>query len=160
MLQHITPLKPNGSPKFEQIADQIVRLIQDKIAAPGMAVPTIEQMAEHLGVNRNTAAHAYGALKTRGITEFHPGRGTVIAKNVFTKRLMALSLKEIEAEVKDVLERAARRGVDPDVIRALYFRCFDQTFKQRRQRRAAVPAPPSRRRATDTAAKTRKRARS
>jgi DNA-binding transcriptional MocR family regulator len=65
------------------LADQIVARLQGAIgsgaAAPGARLPSIRALAERLGVNRNTVAHAFRELAEKGYVETRFGGGSIVA---------------------------------------------------------------------------------
>lgn len=68
MTQHIT-----GTTAAE-IAESVRTLVDRGTLLPGTALPPVRTLAEHLGVNRNTAVAAYRLLSQAGVTSSH-GRG-------------------------------------------------------------------------------------
>ena len=67
-------------PMFEQIADQIQRLIISESLRPGDRLPSERRLAERLSVSRSVIREAIGALKARGLLEARPGSGTYIQR--------------------------------------------------------------------------------
>ncbi len=69
-------LDPAGSPVYQQIAAQI-RAARDRgELVPGVALPSVRDLAEQLGVNRNTVAHAYALLRAAGVVAGRAGQGS------------------------------------------------------------------------------------
>jgi GntR family transcriptional regulator len=66
----------------EPVYEQIVRQIQDRVAAgelaPGTPLPTVRQLAGDLQLNRNTVARAYKQLEDRGVILTAGRKGTFV----------------------------------------------------------------------------------
>lgn len=63
--------------KHEEVRDYIERMILDGTIAPGDALPGEMELADTLGVSRNTVRHALMQLGERYRIERKPGRGTI-----------------------------------------------------------------------------------
>jgi len=61
-----------------QIEEQIERLIQERLLAPGVKLPATRELAGALGVNRATVALAYEELVAAGLARAHVGQGTFV----------------------------------------------------------------------------------
>ena len=68
----------SGIPLYEQIAHQVLELIEDGVLKPGDQLPTTRELAVKLGVNFNTVARAYRMLDQGEIISTQHGRGTFI----------------------------------------------------------------------------------
>lgn len=71
--------KQDGTPIYLQLKRQIERLIRAGIWEKGHRLPTERELAESLGISRNTVSLAYNELKEEGILSSHQGRGTFVA---------------------------------------------------------------------------------
>ena len=65
-------------PAHEQIYHQVRAAILAGHWPPGTALPTVRDLAAHLGVHFNTVARAYRRLAREGWVTSRPGRGTVV----------------------------------------------------------------------------------
>ena len=54
------------NPVYEQVADQVRRLVASGALGAGTALPSVRQLAGDLGVNLNTIARAYRLLEGEG----------------------------------------------------------------------------------------------
>jgi DNA-binding transcriptional regulator YhcF (GntR family) len=68
-----------GVPLVTQIRDQILSAISTGDLPPGERLPTVRQLAEFLGINRNTVAQAYRLLEYDGHVITRAGGGTIVA---------------------------------------------------------------------------------
>ena len=98
----ITVLTTSPEPVYEQI----VRQIQDRIAAgelkPGAPLPTVRQLAGDLQLNRNTVARAYKQLEDRGVILTAGRKGTFVRDN---------ASREVERVKSNRAERSVRHLV-------------------------------------------------
>jgi DNA-binding transcriptional regulator YhcF (GntR family) len=67
------------APVYEQIADQVRRLVASGALEPGTALPSVRQLAGDLGVNLNTIARAYRLLEGEGFLVIRDRAGVVVA---------------------------------------------------------------------------------
>jgi len=94
-------------PLHERVAAAVRRSISVGAVAPGDALPTALQVADALGVHRNTVLRAYRALRDEGTIELRAGRGARVRRAVSTREVLR---EEIDA----LLRAAARQGLDAD----------------------------------------------
>jgi GntR family transcriptional regulator len=66
-------------PVYEQVADQIRRVIAAGGITPGKALPSVRQLAQDLGVNLNTVARAYRLLEAEGFLVIRDRAGVTVA---------------------------------------------------------------------------------
>jgi GntR family transcriptional regulator len=99
-------------PLHERIAAAVRRAITEGLVGPGDALPTALQVADALGVHRNTVLRAYRALRDEGTIELRAGRGAHV------RRAAPRELALVE-EVDALLRAAAREGLDGDDVVAL-----------------------------------------
>jgi len=117
--------------RYQQVVDELQRLIQEGEIRPGDFLLPERQLAERLGVSRTTVREGITALATRGIVAFAPNGGAYVREaglsDYVTPLLSsALFLEEGVAhlmEVRKVLEAEAARlaatRADPLQLRAI-----------------------------------------
>jgi GntR family transcriptional regulator len=66
-------------PVYEQVADQVRRLVASGALGPGTALPSVRQLAGDLGVNLNTIARAYRLLESEGFLVIRDRAGVTVA---------------------------------------------------------------------------------
>ncbi len=71
--------RDSASPLYRQVCDQIRAWIASGELAPGEKLPPSRDLAETLGINRNTIASAYDELAKAGDVRSHVGQGTFVA---------------------------------------------------------------------------------
>ena len=68
-------------PVYEQIIDQLERLVLAGVIKPGEQIPSVRSLSVQLSINPNTIQKAYAELDRRGILCSVPGRGCYISEN-------------------------------------------------------------------------------
>lgn len=100
----------------------IVSYVLDHLASglypPGSRLPTSRELADELGVHRNTAAKAYKSLSELGLITTTPGRGTFAAARVDLDR-HRLHAQQISDRLADGILRARRGNIAEDDLRLL-----------------------------------------
>ena len=66
-------------PVYEQICEQVVRMVVAETMPPGTRMPTIRQLASDLQLAKGTVAKAYAQLEGAGVLESFGHRGTFVA---------------------------------------------------------------------------------
>ena len=67
------------APIYKQIVEQVKRLIAIDRLNPGDRMPTVRQLAQHLGISQGTVVRAYIELGQEGIIHSRRSRGTVVS---------------------------------------------------------------------------------
>jgi DNA-binding transcriptional regulator YhcF (GntR family) len=65
-------------PVYQQITEEVKRLIDDGQLKPGDQIPSVRDMASWLQLNPSTVARAYHDLKLCGVVATSRRRGTII----------------------------------------------------------------------------------
>ncbi|HOO96913.1 MAG TPA: PLP-dependent aminotransferase family protein [Caldisericia bacterium] len=74
--------RKSGKKLSDQVVDGIMKLVADGFLPLGSQLPSTRDLANSLGVNRNTVVAAYDLLVEKGITEAKVGLGTVVIRDV------------------------------------------------------------------------------
>jgi DNA-binding transcriptional regulator YhcF (GntR family) len=77
MLLVVDPSVP--LPVYEQIREQIVRMIASGTLRPGHRLPTIRQLATDLGLAKGTVARAYELLESDSVIETLGRKGSFVS---------------------------------------------------------------------------------
>ena len=84
-------------PIYEQIMDNLRRLIISGGVAPGERLPSVRELAAQLAINPNTIQRAYRELENQGYLVTLPGKGTFAAENLsLESRRMELLWQQLE----------------------------------------------------------------
>ncbi|WP_313614573.1 PLP-dependent aminotransferase family protein, partial [Rhizobium sp.] len=76
MLKWLPELRPDGKPRYLQIADAIELAIKRGDIAAGDRLPPQRRLAERLKIDFTTVSRAYTEAHSRRLVESHVGRGT------------------------------------------------------------------------------------
>lgn len=93
-------------PVAQQIKAQIRALIAMGELAPSARLPTVNELAGYLRINRNTVASAYQQLESEGLVDSVVGRGTFVADSEVVRR------ERQKRELFDLAERSIQRAFD------------------------------------------------
>jgi DNA-binding transcriptional regulator YhcF (GntR family) len=69
-----------GRPLFDQLRNQVIEAIRAGTLPPGARLPTVRELAVHLGLAVNTVARAYRELEAAGVVETRGRFGTFVAR--------------------------------------------------------------------------------
>lgn len=69
-------------PIYRQLTDGIRMAVQKEALQPGQRLPTVQELADRLGVARGTVKRAYDELERCGLVEKTQGRGTFISSRL------------------------------------------------------------------------------
>jgi GntR family transcriptional regulator len=94
-------------PIVDQLRDQMVAAISTGELRPGDRLPPIRQLAQFLGINRNTVAQAYRLLEQQGYLVTKAGGGTSIARSTPTTDDRRQVLRNL---VRSAIAEAAAAG--------------------------------------------------
>ena len=113
-------------PLYEQIAHQVLGLIDSGELEPGDQLPTTRELAVQLGVNFNTVARAYRMLDQGEIISTQHGRGTFILEQKDKRRTKKHKTEDIEDLTKFYIRKATYLGFRPEEIRS----CFEDMVEK------------------------------
>lgn len=121
-------------PIYEQITNNLRRLIASGGIAPGERLPSVRELATRLTINPNTIQRAYRQLEQEGYIVSLPGKGCFAAEGSTLRqdrlRMLWLQLETAAAELRlagvsqqelisHLTERSPADDPDPDADQAL-----------------------------------------
>ena len=121
-------------PIYEQITNNLRRLIASGGIAPGERLPSVRELATRLTINPNTIQRAYRQLEQEGYIVSLPGKGCFAAEGSAPRqdrlRMLWLQLEAAAAElhlagvsqqelISHLTERSPADDPDPDADQAL-----------------------------------------
>lgn len=121
-------------PIYEQITNNLRRLIASGGIAPGERLPSVRELATRLTINPNTIQRAYRQLEQEGYIVSLPGKGCFAAEGSAPRqdrlRMLWLQLEAAAAELRlagisqqelisHLTERSPADYPDPDADQAL-----------------------------------------
>ena len=98
-------------PIYEQLTENIRRLVLQGVLQPHEQLPSVRALAVELAINPNTIQKAYAELERQGITYSLPGRGSFVSDNV-----TELSRAQL-AQTADALRTAMKAANDAGMTR-------------------------------------------
>jgi GntR family transcriptional regulator len=96
---------------YEQVAAEIRRAIADGEAAPGERLPSAIDLADVIGVNKNTVTRALHILRDEGLLDFTRGRGIRVVASP--------SKSNLQTRINDLLDYARRQGYRGEEVVAI-----------------------------------------
>lgn len=110
----------SGLPIYEQIVEQVRRMVVSGMLKPGDQLPTVRQLATELRVNFNTVARAYRILDESGLISTQQGRGTYIWEKPAGEVSQTLRQRALQALAQRYLEEGTQLGFGfPDLVAAI-----------------------------------------
>ena len=103
--------KDEAVPLYDQVAAEIRRAIADGEAARGERLPPAIDLADVLGVNKNTVIRALHLLRDEGLLDFTRGRGVRV---VGTPEKSAVLVR-----INELLDYARQQGYRRDEVVAI-----------------------------------------
>ncbi len=109
-------------PVYQQVADQVRRLVALGELAPGSALPSVRQLAGDLGVNLNTVARAYRLLEAEGFLVIRDRSGVIVAPPA--RQIEHSARDKLIDELRATLARLRQAGMTADELTSLVQREF------------------------------------
>ncbi|MBU2664549.1 GntR family transcriptional regulator [Actinoplanes bogorensis] len=106
-MSELTVDSASATPVYRQIVEQVRYLVEGGGLRPGDRLPPVRQLADNLGVNRNTVAKAYAMLREARLIETRGASGTAIA----------LQLPRPRADLREAVLEAVRGGMTAEEVR-------------------------------------------
>ena len=102
-------LNPHAStPIYQQLVDQVRRLVAGGQLAPGAELPSVRDMAQEHTVHPMTISKAYSLLEAEGLLERQRGKPMRVAPLKKNQASTAARLKQIEPQL-DALALSVRQ---------------------------------------------------
>ncbi|MBQ2603645.1 MAG: GntR family transcriptional regulator [Acutalibacteraceae bacterium] len=103
-------------PIYEQLYNNVIRLIGMEVLHPHDKLPTVRALAGELGINPNTVSKAYQMLEQNGYLYSAVGKGSFVSDNV-----SAIDGKknEVKNQLSEVVKAASNAGITKHEIIAI-----------------------------------------
>lgn len=108
-----------STPIFAQLIDQIKRAVLNGTLTPGVALPSIRQLANDLEVNHNTVAKAYRLLERDAVIQTRGYRGTFIHPDAKVNSALDLN-EQVTSKLSDTVKALREMGVTDSEIRIAF----------------------------------------
>lgn len=105
---------------YIQLCNQIIFGIASSDIREGDNLPSVRELAEHVGINMHTVNKAYTILKQEGYVKLDRRKGAVIAVNCDKLKAM----EELAMEMRVILAKAVCKNIAPDEIHAIVEEIF------------------------------------
>jgi GntR family transcriptional regulator len=105
----------SSHPVYLQIEEQVRFMIESGQLSPGSKLPSAQQLADNLSINRNTVLSAYAELARAGHVYFLPGRGTFVASQA-PQAVFSPAVGEFLEAIAGPLQRVLQAGARPDEL--------------------------------------------
>ena len=106
-------------PIYEQIVDQIKKLIRKGELKANDSLPSVRALSRELKISALTVKKAYDHLESEGFTVTVHGKGTYVAA-VNAELLLAEQKKELEADLERAIQKGRRCGISDEDIKSLF----------------------------------------
>lgn len=106
-------------PIYEQIVDQIKKLIRNGDLKENDNLPSVRTLSKELRISALTAKKAYDTLENEGFVITVHGKGTYVAATN-TELLLEEQKKELEADLEQAILKGRRCGISDEDIRSLF----------------------------------------
>jgi len=101
-------------PVYEQVADQVRRLVASGALGAGTSLPSVRQLAGDLGVNLNTIARAYRLLEGEGFLVIRDRAGVTVAAPA--KKIEHTARARLLDQMRAILLRLRQAGMASDEL--------------------------------------------
>lgn len=113
--------KTSDSPKYRQVVDNIIEIIDKGILKRGQQLPSIAELATSQKTAKVTIAKAYDILREDGLIFSRHGKGFYIATNETKVRLNIFVLFDTFNAYKEVLYRAFQATLPANTRYNIFF---------------------------------------
>jgi GntR family transcriptional regulator len=110
-------LNPHSSvPIYQQLIDQVRRLVAGGQLAPGAELPSVREMAHEHTVHPMTISKAYSLLESEGVLERHRGKPMRVAALRRNQSSVAARLKQLEPQLAALALSARQLELSADEV--------------------------------------------
>lgn len=121
--------KKNGIPLYLQIKYQIKKLLKEGSLKEKEQLPTERELAETLGISRNTVSMAYKELDLEDIISSIPGRGTFISQK--NSDNIKLTEENVQAKLTEIIDLAINEALELNFELDEFKQLMDQRIKEK-----------------------------
>ena len=107
---------------YMQLRNQIILGIATDQIQEGESLPSVRQMADHIGINMHTVNKAYSVLRQEGILKLDRRKGAVIC--IDADKILAL--RELKDELRVALAKGWCKNISKEEIHALIDEIFEE----------------------------------
>lgn len=107
---------------YIQLRNQIILGIATSTIREGDALPSVRQLADHIGINMHTVNKAYTVLKQEGFIQLDRRKGAVICIDV--NKLQAM--EDMKRQLRVMLAKASCKNITKDEVHELVDEIFEE----------------------------------
>lgn len=107
---------------YLQLRNQIIMGIATMELKEGDSLPSVRQLAEHIGINMHTVNKAYTVLKQEGFVKVDRRRGAVIAIDL--DRLKAM--QDLKQDLLVALAKSSCKGISRQAVHELIDKIYSE----------------------------------
>lgn len=100
---------------YLQLRNQIIMGIATMELREGDSLPSVRQLAEHIGINMHTVNKAYAVLKQEGFVQIDRRRGAIIAIDLDKMK----AVKELKNDLLVALAKSSCKGISRQEVHQL-----------------------------------------
>ena len=92
-------------PIYEQLTENVKRLIIQGVLTPGEQLPSVRSLAQELTINPNTIQKAYRELEREGYVISRPGKGSFVndMPDMMNDERISTLTEEVERLIKELV---------------------------------------------------------
>ena len=113
----------DSRPIYEQIRDELRRLVLTGALGAGEKLPSVRELASGLAINPNTIQRAYRALESEGFIYSVAGRGSFVAD---TPPVDSARKTQLLAQLRDTARELRILGMTEAELLAVIRGCMEQ----------------------------------
>ena len=107
---------------YVQLRNQIVLGIATNQYREGESLPSVRQLAEHIGINMHTVNKAYQVLKQEGFIRLDKRSGAV----VFLEEDKSRAIREMRKNLQVILAKAVCKNISRTEVHQIVDKIFDE----------------------------------
>lgn len=105
----------SSAPAYRQLMTQVQYYVASGAVRVGDKLPSIRELARHLGVNPSTVVKAYSELEHEGVIERRQGSGVFVQKGAKPPSKRELT-RAIRARIRQLVVEAKQRGAERELV--------------------------------------------
>jgi GntR family transcriptional regulator len=121
-------LAPKSGAIYQQIVQQIWRLVALGALGPGDQLPTAKQLAIDLTINPNTVTRAYRELERDGLIKAVPGKGTFVKDDAARSNARASLMTSTVGALTTIIREAISIGISRRELRDTFDRAVEASY--------------------------------
>ena len=124
--------KQSRIPIYEQLIEQVERLILVGSLKPNEQIPSVRALSQEHSINPNTIQKAYNYLENKQITYSVPGVGRFVAE--MAQELLSRGNNEKLSTLKDVIYELALSNIPKEAILDIVDNAYAQAEQNKEKR--------------------------